>query len=504
MKALEEVVAAVRRAGPDLVDRWEITALIEASGYSDARIQEELQHPDSRALAEVVYERLRAEARPLVTPPPRTSRIRAVGNACTAFVSDFTGSIVYAVPWLVMFWMQHLRPDAFAVPASVTAPLMLALMASLVATAGIVQAIVRKGVFYTSMEQPAVAYRVTRKLFELGAIAASVVGVAAAAAALYFEMFPASVLLVALSSYVTLSLLWMMCALITIDGRRWRVPAVFAAGATAFVALYNTGAGTVASQLGASYTSLLYGALFAAADRARAGEPPASFLPKARVLVHSLAPYMWYGTLYFSLLFADRLVAGTARLLDGESFGVDAPYAQATEVALVSFLLMAAVVEYLNSVFMRFFRREVARRPSDDPALARIVARRHVLLLLTVVILFPIVDVICRSLSVSLRPLAQDPEGWRVLVLASAGYLCLATGLLNSLILLSVNRPFAVVSSFAAALVVDVVVGTGSAALLGAPYAAFGLTAGAAWLAVRTTTRVSTALAAPAHTYAAL
>jgi hypothetical protein len=504
MAVLEDVVAAVRRAGPDLVDRWEITALVEASGYSDARIQEELQLPDSRALAQVVYERLRAEPRPAVAAARRPSRLRAIGRGIAAFFADFSASIIYAVPWLVMFWMQHVRPDAFAVPASLTAPMMLALMGSLVATAGIVQAIVRKGVFYTSMEQPAVAFRVTRKLFEIGAVGAVILGIVAAAAALYFEMFPAAVLLVALNSYVTLSLLWMMCALITVAGRRWRVPAVFGGGAAAFAALYVGGAGTVASQLGASYASLLATALFAAADRARAGEPPVSFLPKARVLVHSLAPYMWYGTLYFSLLFADRMVAGTARLLDGEAFGVDAPYAQATEVALVSFLIMAAVVEYLNSVFMRFFRREVAQRAPDDPALARRVARRHVILLLVVVVLFPAVDVVCRSLSVSLRPLAQDPEGWRVLVLASAGYLCLATGLLNSLILLSINRPFAVVSSFGAALAVNVAIGASAAALFGAPYAAFGLTAGAAWLAVRTTTRVSTALASPAHTFAAL
>ena len=101
------------------------------------------------------------------------------------------------------------------------------------------------------------------------------------------------------------------------------------------------------------------------------------------------------------------------------------------------------------------------------------------------------------------RVAAQDPQGGACWC-GDAGYLCLATGLLNALILLSVNRPFAVVSSFAMALAVNVGVGAASAALLGAPYAALGLTAGAAWLAVRTTARVSTALAAPAHSYAAL
>ena len=504
MNALDAVVAAVRRAQPDLVDLWEVTAQIEAAGYSDARIRQELNLPDARALAQVVYRRLREDAGAVAAAAPVPSRLERAGAALTSFAADFSSSVVYAVPWLVMFWMQHVRPDAFAVPEVLTAPLMLALMGSLVATGGAVQAIARKGVFYTSLGQPAVAYRVTRKLFECGAATAVGVGLFVTLAAWHFELFPGGVLLVSASVYVTLSLLWMVCALITVDGKRWRVPVVFGAGAAAFVALHQAGGSTVAAQLGATYAALLAGALFAAVDRVRCQEPPPSFLPRTRVLVHSLAPYFWYGTLYFSLLFADRLVAGTARLLNGEPFGLDVAYAQATEVALVSFLLMAALVEHLNTLFMRGLRRDVARRTPTDPELAHAVGRRHLLLLLVIVLVFPVIDAVCRSVSVSLRPMAIAPGGWRVLVPASAGYLCLAIGLLNALILLSLNRPFAVVSAFITALLVNVAVGAIGAILFGAAFAALGLTAGAAWLAVRTTGRVSGVLATPAHAYAAL
>ena len=139
-----------------------------------------------------------------------------------------------------------------------------------------------------------------------------------------------------------------------------------------------------------------------------------------------------------------------------------------------------------------------------DARLARAIGRRHLMLLLVVAALFPVIDAICRSVSISLRPLAGAPGGWRVLVPASAGYLCLAIGLLNALILLSMNRPFAVVSSFASAVIVDVVTGGLAAAVLGAAYAVLGLTLGAAWLALRTTSKVNEMLAWPAHAYAAL
>ena len=56
---------------------------------------------------------------------------------------------------------------------------MLALIGSLVATGGAVQGIARKGVFYASLGQPAVAYRVTRRLFECGVVIALAVGLLA-------------------------------------------------------------------------------------------------------------------------------------------------------------------------------------------------------------------------------------------------------------------------------------------------------------------------------------
>jgi hypothetical protein len=90
-----------------------------------------------------------------------------------------------------------------------------------------------------------------------------------------------------------------------------------------------------------------------------------------------------------------------------------------------------------------------------------------------------------------------------VLVIASAGYLFLCLALLNSLILLSLNRVGAVVSSFALALVVDVACGSVFAAAWGVPFAAAGLAVAAAVLAIRTTGQVARVLMSPAYAYCA-
>ena len=82
----------------------------------------------------------------------------------------------------------------------------------------------------------------------------------------HFQFLHPAVLAVTVSYYVTLSLLWMVCAVVTIDGRRWRIPILFAAGGGAFVLLRTAGAGALAANLGAAYTALLAGAAFAAVD----------------------------------------------------------------------------------------------------------------------------------------------------------------------------------------------------------------------------------------------
>jgi hypothetical protein len=498
MDALETLVARVRESEPDLADRWEVIALIESAGYSDRRIQAELCVADARALAALIYDRLRREAPPVrPAPAPEPLRARAVA-AALSFAGDFAGSAVYALPWLLLFWMQHVRPEAFATPASLSGPLMLALMASLVGTAGFVQAIARKGVFYCSMGQRGVAYQVTRRLFEHGALVTLAAAALMTAAGWHFQFLSPATLAVAVMYYVTLSLLWMACALIAIDGRRWRVPAVFLAAAAVFAVVHRTGGSTLTAHLAASYGALVAGGSIAAVDRWRASPPPA--LPNANVLLHSLAPYFWYGTLYFSLLFADRLVAGTVRVLRRDAFGLDGPYVHAVDVALVSFLVMAALVEHMNTVFMRSLRRDMRLRASDDPTLSSRVRRRHLGLLAIILVCFPALDALCRSVSLTLRPLAID-DGWTVLVLASTGYLLLSAGLLNSLILLSLNRPFAVVSSFAVALGVNVTLGSILAAFVDPTYAAGGLLAGSAVLAIRTTVKVADALGTPGHAY---
>src|SRR5712691_2925288 len=147
--AIDELIASVRRARPRLLDHWEAAALIESFGYTDSRLQREFGFVDSLTLGSFVYEKLRgssASARPEPEPWP---------SVALDLLNSVSASIVYAVPWLVLFIIERYHPDALRLPGRVGPPLSLALMMSLVVSGGFVQAIARRGPFYIGIKQPA-------------------------------------------------------------------------------------------------------------------------------------------------------------------------------------------------------------------------------------------------------------------------------------------------------------------------------------------------------------
>src|SRR4051812_41729979 len=75
-RAMQDVLALVGHARPHLVDVWDALAVLEANGYTDARVSREFGLTDTRELAEQVYAQL--AARPL---PAATASESAAGEA---------------------------------------------------------------------------------------------------------------------------------------------------------------------------------------------------------------------------------------------------------------------------------------------------------------------------------------------------------------------------------------------------------------------------------------
>src|SRR5207244_7077217 len=181
--AIDELIASIAHARPRLLDRWEAAALIESFGYTDSRLQREFGFADSLALGSFVYEKLRGRS------ASWRARREAGPSVALDLLNSVSASIIYAVPWLVLFIIERYHPETLRLPGKVGPPLSLALMMSLVVSGGFVQAIARRGQFYIGIKQPGVGSAVTGYLFRLGAAAAVVVAVVGIAIAAYFDLF---------------------------------------------------------------------------------------------------------------------------------------------------------------------------------------------------------------------------------------------------------------------------------------------------------------------------
>jgi hypothetical protein len=196
----------------------------------------------------------------------------------------------------------------------------------------------------------------------------------------------------------------------------------------------------------------------------------------------SLVPFYFYGTMYFSFLFADRLTAGSAvPWVSGLSFGIDAAYKSGMDLVLLSFLITAALVEYLADSFLRFWQRLATELPEAASQQLKISLRkRHAESMLAILIAFVVIALSAWLVFSRSTTLGLAPSLLQTAALGGLGYLMLSTALLEIIILASVNAISMASLAVAVGVAVNLPTGYVLSHLWGVQYAAVGLLVGSA------------------------
>ena len=413
------------------------------------------------------------------------------------------------MPWIAVLLLGIARPQAFQISPEIAGPLSLALMGSLITSGGFIQMIARRGQFYICLKEPALARRICIFFVRLGAGSSLILSFIGLGAGLYFGFCPARSLVIAVFYYLALSLLWMTCAVLTIQEHGWRVPLVFTGGGLAFVVLKaGVGVSPLFAQLGAVSATLITAVSLAVIGfRSPAGRPQSVSgemeLPRLPVLLHSLAPYFYFGIAYFSFLFADRIAAGSSiTLFSGLNSGEDADYTRGMNIALLSFLFMAAVVEFLNYRFMTYWYAQA--RTVGDAGLPMMKSRlrgRYKAFVIIIVALFALAGWSSWVLLSWVQRSPFDASVNYTAFVGGFGYLGLSISLFNAVVLFSLNRPWPVFRAIMPGLLVNLLAGYILSHGFGTRYAVVGLVLGAAVFAIRSTSAVSKTLAQPDYAY---
>ncbi len=484
-KEIEKLLRSGEAGSTKFVHAREVAALLESLGYNDKSARE-LGYPSIFPFAEELFARLQQDPEPDDAPPDTRKRLSALAELSYA-VRRFSLGLAYAIPWMALLTLEYLRPNALNVPPELGGALSLALIASLITTGGFIQMISRSGSFYYGLKEPALARRTCLKLLNVGLTSTLLLGLLGMILGAYFHLFAPYYLLLAAINFVALSLLWMFCAVLSVQGIGWCILLVFLLSATICgLAKALTGAGNTLLLTLWPITAVLCALISVWAGFYRAeknfSDTRNSARPRFGVLSISLVPFFLYGTFYFSFLFADRLAAGSAvPWVSGLSFGIDPAYKRGMDLVLLAFLITASLVEYLSDAYLRFWRRLAAELPqSSGGELVRRLRRRHWKTISVIFVMFVLVSFGAWFAFSRVNGAPLSPRLLQTAALGGLGYLMLSIALLEIVILSSVNSTSFAMVAAAFGLAVNLITGYGLSHFWGVQYAAAGLLAGSA------------------------
>ncbi len=463
----------------------EVAAVLESLGYSDRSVKQ-FGYEDMFSFAEDLFTGLQKDQGPseaLPLTPARPSALKELNYA----VRKFSLSVAYAVPWMALLTLEYLKPNALNVPPELGGALSLALIASLIATGGFIQMISRSGNFYYGLKEPILARHTCMRFLNVGLTSSLLLGLLGMIVGAYFHLFPGYYLLLAAINFVALSLLWMYCSILSVQGMGWCVLLVFLLSAIicGLIKIFSGAGNTLLITLW-PVTAVLcaLAAVRVGFHRAEAkfSSAQSSARPRFAVVAISLIPFFLFGTFYFSFLFADRLAAGSAvPWVSGLSFGIDPAYKRGMDLVLLAFLITAAFVEYLSDAFLRFWRRLAAELPQTRSAdLVAMLRKRHWNTITVILGMFGLISFVAWFAISRMTGVVLSPRLMQTAILGGLGYLMLSITLLEIVILSSVNSTSLAMVAAAFGLAVNLVAGYGLSHFWGVQYAAAGLLAGSA------------------------
>jgi hypothetical protein len=486
------------------IDAWAVAATLESRGLRDLDAVGRYDAANVFELAERVLARCRERPQPppALPAPGGSRRAKALrfGGHLARGAFFFVSLALQLAALVVLGYSQWASTHFTLTQASVVA---LAAGASFIATAGCVQALGYLGPLFHEPGKDLLAERLTWRVVALGALGAAVLGgVLVVVNALAGWPYSHHLVRVGMTYYALLAALWLANGVLYMV-RAYAGIAVATVLGIGLVALLHAGAGigTFAAQwiaLGVSVAAALAWAAVVLRRRARRTRGDlrlARFGPR-RALVRAATPYLWYGTLYFALVFCDRLVAWT---VGSHPLPVwfDVRYELGLDLALIAVVPGLAFLEHTVEAFSAWLAPAQERRAAAAVALYNRDAlrfyRRHLIGSLA----FALAGVATACLGVlaldaldalgSLARYVHTGVSPRVFAWGAAGYVLLTWGLLNATFLLSLARAWLVVAPLVAAVLMDA--GVGIALSRGNAYweAAIGLTAGCATFAVLTT-----------------
>jgi len=504
---LETLLDEVLQKHQQPEDRHEITAILESIGWNDIRASETFGVTDVFELAEILWERCRNKV--MYTSFSKVDKL-SFYELFFLLTRQFLRGVIFAVPMAIsvlsMLTLKYSLWSYENLSVELATSIAIGTILSFVTVGGFTQAIARRGYFYIMQGYYNMARRITFHFIRLGFLICLIISVGIFLLNGVIKVFPFDMLIIIILYFFFLNTIWLSVTVMYILKKELLFTGLIILGIGIVYLLFGIlDIHIIVSQLIAlSVVSIISMAwvifLFNQAEKkSEKGISPQ--LPKMSVTLFSTMPYFIYGTLYFSFLFVDRIIAWS-RNTDFMPYLIwfRGEYELGLDFALLVLIIPMGISEVILTKMMMDIQTSQKSYWGDKiKEMNRHYLRiyyRHIFHMFIIaaasaVLLYWGMHVFFETFpSLSAKSLFINNETHLVFIVAIIAYAFVAVGLMNAVTLFSLSQPDFVTRAIWIAFLVNIGLGFLLSRWVEYHYAVFGLLIGSIVLVVLSTIQV--------------
>ncbi len=501
----QEVLA--RRRCPE--DTYEVAALLESMGITDRVAKEVYGVPDVFRLSDQLWPLVQSDGttEPFV-PKERINLATHLWRGLRSFLRGTIFALPMAVSVAAMLFIDlSLWSYRYLSLENATA-IAIGTILSFMSIGGFTQAIAHRGFLYLGQGNYYTARRVAFSFVRIGFAICCLGALAYLLFNLVFTLFPWRMTVITLLYFLFLSAIWLSVTIMYMLQKELTFTGLLTGGIALVWFLFRClHLPIIVAQLISLTAVSVAGILIAvfyfhqAEQKMEPGARPP--MPRLSILAYTNLPYLSYGFLYFTFLFVDRVIAwSTNSSYMPYLIWFRGEYELGLDFALLALILPMGLIEVVvNELMLGLQAAQKIIQASKAAELGRGYRRLYIkrlalvtaLSMLGAFALYRLILWFCEHnadwLEQFLHPVTRFVFIW-----AELGYVFIAVGLMNALVMFCLALPGRVIPCVASALLVDILVGFVLSRWFSYHWAVLGLTAGAITFAVTSGRQVWTML----------
>ncbi|MCM0647215.1 hypothetical protein NBE98_02355 [Clostridium swellfunianum] len=476
-------------------DYYEIAAILESLGWNDSRAAESFGAADIFELSQIIWDRIHnnASIHPFSEDIKDSLKVKTM-TVIKSFLRGLIFSLPMAISVLAMLTLRFSLWSYQYLSTELSTSIAIGTILSFMSVGGFTQVIARRGFFYINQGFYNMAKRTTYYFVRLGYIVCIIVALLFIILNLFYEYIPFQMMFFAAIYYIFLSSNWLSITVTYLLKRELTFTGILSFGIFLVYILFRVlNLDIILSQIIAlliiSITSLILIIYFFNKDEKLMEKGIAPPMPRKSVMLYSLKPFFYYGFLYFTFLYIDRILAwSTTGDYMPYIIWFRGDYELGLDFALLMLMLPMGISEVTVSRLMESL--ELAQKNSSSNEASNVNQKyisfylRNLLLvffsaIISSVIIYLLVMYINNgSSSIFQSSYAFSNITYFVFVCALVGYSILAVALSNVVILFSLSQSTVVTKVMLYSILANFLTGFVLSRWFGFYFAVFGLLVG--------------------------